>query len=143
MTSSAPAKQTVSIAVCGLHMSNQPLNYQLTEAGATLQRSCSTDSIYKLYAISFPEHMPTRPGLLRVEGAAGHSFPLEVWDVPADKVGLLLLKVTEPLALGRVQLSDKTSVFGFICEGFIANRKEAVQDISNSGGWLAFMNQTG
>lgn len=30
MTSSAPAKQTVSIAVCGLHMSNQPLNYQLT-----------------------------------------------------------------------------------------------------------------
>ena len=45
---------TFPLAVCGLHLSGQPLNHQLTDLRATLARSTLSSADYKLYAISIP-----------------------------------------------------------------------------------------
>lgn len=92
-----------------------------------------------MYAISFPAHLPTKPGLVRVTDGSGTAFPIEVWDVPADQVGSFLVKVPEPLAIGTVRLEDNSTVYGFICEGYVASCKEGVQDITDMGSWLAYV----
>ena len=44
----------MELAVLGLHLTGQPLNFQLTELGARLRRTCRTAPEYRCYVISDP-----------------------------------------------------------------------------------------
>ncbi len=51
----------VPLAVCGAHLSGQPLNHQLTTAGAFLIEACNTAPNYRFYALKGT--VPPKPGL--------------------------------------------------------------------------------
>jgi len=97
----------VPIAVVGAHMSGLPLNGQLLE----------------------------RPGLVRVAEGGG-AIELEVWSLPAERIGDLLRRIPAPLGLGTVSLADGTDVLGFLCE---AHAAQGAQDITSLGGWRAYV----
>ena len=132
----APGADTLSIAVVGAHLSDMPLNSQLAERGATLQRATTTSPFYRLYAL--PGTVPPKPGLQRVaEGdAGGAAIALEVWAVPLAQVGSFLALIPPPLGLGSVQLADGSWVKGFICEG---HALAGAQDVTLHGGWRAYV----
>ncbi|KAK9796297.1 hypothetical protein WJX73_007873 [Symbiochloris irregularis] len=133
------SEATLPIAVCGLHMTGQVLNWQLTDIGSTFAQACKTAPVYKMYALASPEGKPSKPGLVRVTDGGGSAFDLEVWNVPLGGVGQFLQYVPAPLAIGQVELETGTSVHGFLCEGYVANKKEGVQDISHMSGWIEYL----
>jgi allophanate hydrolase len=124
----------VGIAVCGAHMDGLPLNHQLKERNAYFVRRTHSASTYRLYAL--PGGPPHRPGMIKVnrEGAA---IELEVWALPHTAVGSFLAGIPSPLGLGKIQLADGTQVTGFMCD---ASATEGARDITEFGGWRAFLN---
>ncbi|MBL8671375.1 MAG: allophanate hydrolase [Alphaproteobacteria bacterium] len=130
-----PAMRSASgipLAVVGAHLSGQPLNGQLTSIGARLIGSGSTASCYRLVALA---GTPARPGLIRVADGTGAGIEIEVWDLPADKLGGFMASIAPPLGIGSLQLADGRWVKGFICEGIAATQ---AQDITRYGGWRAY-----
>ncbi|MEU0964497.1 allophanate hydrolase [Streptomyces sp. NPDC005917] len=125
---------TVSLAVLGAHLTGQPLNHQLLAQGAVLSRTTTTAPAYRLYALPTT---PPKPGLVRVD-EGGASIETEIWHLPAEGLGRLLAQLPHPMALGRVELADGTSVPGFLCEpSALTNAKE----ITRYGGWRAFLEE--
>ncbi|MSP74655.1 MAG: allophanate hydrolase [Rhodospirillaceae bacterium] len=131
------AEDRVSIAVVGAHMSGLPLNGQLTELGGRQESAGKTAPIYRFYAL--PGGPPHRPGMIRVtdgvEGGGG-AIDLEVWSLPADKVGAFVAKIPAPLGLGTVTLADGSGVLGFLCETYAV---ATARDITSLGGWRAYV----
>jgi allophanate hydrolase len=121
-----------NIAVVGAHLTGQPLNYQLTDLGATFGRACCTASCYRLYALagSIP-----KPGLIR-QVSGGYAIELEIWEISLAGFGQFITQIPAPLGIGTLVLADDTTVQGFICETYaIAN----APDISHLGGWRAYL----
>ena len=121
----------VAVAVVGAHLSGQPLNGQLAERGARLRRTTRTAAEYRLYALADGK----RPGLVRRPGA-GVAIEVEVWDLPSAALGGFAAAIPAPLGLGRVTLEDGSEVTGFLCE---AHAVESARDISEFGGWRAWL----
>ena len=128
--------QGIEIAVVGAHLAGEPLNHQLTGAGARLLREIATRPIYKLYAL--PGGPPSRPGLIKV-GEGGSAIAVEVWDMPAEKLGPFIAGVPAPLSIGRVELADGSTPLGFLCESAGLN---GATEISEFGGWRAYRKAT-
>ncbi|MCR5609551.1 MAG: hypothetical protein K6G26_10855 [Lachnospiraceae bacterium] len=121
-----------SVAVCGLHMTGFNLNSQLTNLGATYQKTVNSAPIYKLYALpTFPE----KPGMARVE-SNGSSIEVEVWNLSYDALGKFLTMIPSPLGLGKIKLEDGSEVTGFICEPYVISHS---YDISIYGGWRNYI----
>jgi allophanate hydrolase len=123
---------SISVAVCGAHMSGLPLNHQLTERGARLARTCRTAPEYRLFALT--DFKPPRPGMVRA--AAGAPIEVEVWDVPATAFGSFVDGIPAPLGIGTVKLEDGAQVKGFLCEAFAA---QGARDITGLGSWRQFI----
>ena len=130
---SAPEVPSLSLVVCGAHLSGLALNHQLAERGGRLLCATRTAPRYRLYAL--PGGPPHRPGLVR-QGEGGGAIEVEVWSLPLDQVGGFLAGIPAPLGLGSVELADGSWEKGFICEGFAA---EGARDITHLGGWRAFL----
>lgn len=125
-------EQTISIAVCGAHLSGMPLNWQLEERQATLREATHTASCYKLFAL--PGGPPMRPGLVRADD--GVAIEVEVYDVPTVHVGSFLAGIPQPLGLGQLELASGEWVTGFICEPCgLAGATE----VSSFGGWRGYI----
>jgi allophanate hydrolase len=121
------------IAVCGAHLSGQPLNYELTDLGARLLSSTHTAPRYQLYALSTT---PAKPGLVRAAtGVQGHRIELEVWELDHAGFGQFVQGIPAPLGIGSIELDDGTRVQGFVCESAAV---DGAQEISAFGGWLAY-----
>jgi allophanate hydrolase len=120
------------VAVCGAHLSGLPLNRQLTERGAWLMQCTQTAPHYRLYAL--PGGPPERPGLVRAANSG--TIEVEVWALPADRVGSFLQLIPAPLGLGKVELADGGQVTGFICEPCGI---EGAVDVTAYGGWRAYL----
>ena len=66
---------------------------------------------------------------------------VEVWDIPDESIGTLLRYVPAPLGFGTVFLEGGEKVYGFICEGWAADKHAAAkmgitaEDITKFGGW--------
>jgi allophanate hydrolase len=132
-----PGLQTpscVRLAVVGAHLSGMPLNGQLTERGARLVTATETASDYRLFALAGT--VPPKPGLLRVAAGSGTRIALEIWEMPLAHYGSFVALVPGPLSIGTLTLADGSSVQGFLCE---AQAAQGAQDISNFGGWRAYM----
>ncbi len=134
---SEPDAARLSLVVCGAHLSGLPLNLQVTERGGTLVRATRTAPRYRFYAL--PGGPPHRPGLIRQQ-QGGAPIEVEVWSLPLSQVGGFLAGIPAPLGLGSVELEDGTWEKGFICEGIGA---EGARDITDLGGWRAFMAAAG
>ena len=128
---SSPA--TIDVVVCGAHLDGQPLNWQLTERGATLKAKTTTAPEYRLYALAGGP--PMRPGM-RFDEANGAEIEVEVWSVPSTEFGTFVAGIPAPLGIGKLKLNDGSLVSGFICEGYALER---AKDITEFGGWRAYL----
>ncbi|MPM82723.1 Allophanate hydrolase [bioreactor metagenome] len=122
------ARDTLPVAVCGLHMRGYPLERQLLAHGAHFVREDRTAPVYRLYALPT---VPSKPGLVRTE-EGGAAVSLEVWEMPVRNFGSFTAMIPSPLGIGKVLLQDGSAVCGFLCESFAVRGAE---DISASGGW--------
>jgi allophanate hydrolase len=129
-----PGERRLSLAVVGAHLTGQPLNRELTDRGARLVRAARTEPVYRLYALAGT--WPGKPGLVRVDGRAGASIEVEVWELGEAAFGSFVAAVPPPLAIGTLLLEDGTAVKGFLCE---AHAAAGADDISRYGGWRAYL----
>lgn len=132
MTESAGANR-IELAVCGAHLSGQPLNAQLTDREAELVATPTTAASYRLFAL---DTQPPKPGLVRVAaGSPGEAIELEVWALDPAAFASFVDAVPAPMCIGRVVLDDGRDVAGFLCEPVAL---EGATDITSYGGWRAY-----
>jgi allophanate hydrolase len=123
----------VPLAVCGAHLTGQPLNFQLIGAGAFLIEACQTSSNYRLYALSGT--VPPKPGLVFApEG--GSPIDVEVWAVPENTFGRFVAAIPPPLAIGTCTLSSGRQVKSFVCEPWALSQ---ATEITHLGGWTQYL----
>jgi allophanate hydrolase len=134
----------IALLVVGAHRRGQPLNGQLTDAGARFVEVALTSPDYRMYALATD---PPKPGLVRVGagdgdggrvGPGGRSIEGELWELPAAAVGPFLAALPRPMMLGPVTLADGRSVVGFGCE---AAAVDGAPDISDAGSWPAYLSR--
>jgi allophanate hydrolase len=130
----APAAGEIPVAVVGAHLAGMPLNGELKSLGARLLEVAKTAADYRLYALAGTH--PAKPGLLRVEAAAGATIEIEIWALPAEHFGGFVAAVPAPLSIGTIRLADGRTVQGFLVE---AEAVAGARDISSFGGWRAFL----
>jgi allophanate hydrolase len=126
----------IELAVCGAHMADLPLNWQLTDLGATFVRTAETSACYKFYALAGGP--PARPALIRDETAGCSAIALEVWSLPKAAFGAFMVGIPAPLGIGTIELSDGAVVKGFVCE---ASGIKGATDITRLGNWRSFLAQ--
>jgi allophanate hydrolase len=134
--STRPADGEIAIAVVGAHLSGMPLNGELKSFGARFLERTTTAKRYRLFALAGAA--PPKPGLLRVGDDDGVAIEVEVWAMPADEFGRFVAAVPPPLSIGTLALADGRGVKGFLVE---AAATRGARDISQFGGWRAFMTQ--
>ena len=127
----------IKIAVVGAHLSGQPLNFQLLEEEGVLLKTCKTQAIYRLYALT--NGTIPKPGLIRqLDGEPGYGIEVEIWDLPPAGFGRFVNQILSPLGIGTIVLEDGETVKGFICESFAIQQ---AGEISELGGWRPYLNQ--
>ena len=136
--SSTKTPSAIRVAVCGAHMSGLPLNHQLTERGAVLERRSRTASHYRLFALT--EFAPPRPGLLRCADGetSGAAIEVEIWRVPVEAFGSFVDGIPAPLGIGTLELDDGEALRGFLCESYALTGAE---EITALGSWRKFVEQ--
>jgi allophanate hydrolase len=122
----------VPLAVCGAHLSGQPLNFQLREAGAFLIETCRTSPNYRFYALGGT--VPAKPGLFLAE-EGGAAIEVEVWAVPENTFGRFVAAVPPPLAIGTCTLESGRQVKSFVCEPYALGD---AREITHFGGWRQY-----
>jgi allophanate hydrolase len=126
-------KENMKVLVCGAHMSELPLNHQLTDLSASLIEKTTTATSYQLYALAGGP--PYRPGLVR-QSENGCAIDVEVWQIAISALGKFIQNIPEPLGLGKVEIDGGELVIGFICQ------PEGIQtatNISEFGGWRNYL----
>ncbi|MBX2857977.1 MAG: allophanate hydrolase [Cellvibrionaceae bacterium] len=124
---------TVDVAVCGAHLQGFPLNWQLSERGASKLCATTTAKAYRLYALAGGP--PYRPGLVRDE-TNGEKIQLEVWRIPKALFGGFVAEIPQPLGIATLELADGSWVCGFSCEAYATDN---AKDITHFGGWANYM----
>ena len=127
------SRDWIEVAVCGAHLTGQPLNPQLRRRRARLVVQTTTSADYRLYAL--PGGPPAKPGLCRVV-SGGSAIAVEIWSLPLEEFGSFVADIPPPLGIGKLELADGRWVSGFICEPCGLDNAE---DISGCGGWLAYL----
>lgn len=126
---------TVKLAVVGAHLEGMPLHWQLTSRDAKFVGAFETAPTYRLYAIA--NSTPPKPALVHSEDGA--AIKVEVYELGMAEFGSFTAEVPAPLAIGNVTLADGTSVKGFVSE---PRATIGAQDITDLGGWRAFIDQS-
>ncbi|SEE76011.1 allophanate hydrolase [Streptomyces sp. KS_5] len=129
------ANPGLDLFVVGAHLTGQPLNAQLVQAGGTLVGPARTAADYRLHALAT---RPPKPGLVRTaEGRPDASgIEGEIWRLPAAGFGALTAAVPAPMAIGTVELADGRHISGFLVE---PHAVENAPDITRFGGWRAYL----
>ncbi|MEM9307481.1 MAG: allophanate hydrolase [Pseudomonadota bacterium] len=133
----APSDDAIRIAVCGAHMSGLPLNYTLTDRGATFVRKDCSAPDYMFFAL--PGRQVRRPGMVRTASGTGSKIALELWDMPITAFGGFMRTIPAPLGIGTINLSDGTAVQGFVCEAIAC---EDAEDITKLADWRKYLAET-
>ena len=123
----------VPLAVCGAHLTGQPLNHQLTSAGAFLIEWTRTSPEYRLYALKGT--VPPKPGLVFAP-LGGSAIEVEVWAVPEATFGPFVAAVPPPLAIGSGKLASGRTVKSFVCEPWALND---ATEITELGSWRRYL----
>jgi allophanate hydrolase len=120
------------LAVAGAHLTGQPLNGVLVDLGGRLHSRARTAGGYRMFTVPGP--MP-RPGLVRTGDGPAGGIDLEVWQLPAEGLGLLLPTIAPPLGLGQVELDDGSVITGFVA----SDPRGDGEDITAYGGWRQYL----
>jgi hypothetical protein len=120
----------INLAVNGTLMRGLALNSNLVELGATFLREAMTESAYRLWSIG-----DIHPAMVRVR-EGGAAIAVELWQVPAAGLGLLLLQEPPGLSIGKVRLADGELVLGVLGEPILCEHQ---LEITKWGGWRAYM----
>nr|WP_041757891.1 allophanate hydrolase [Bradyrhizobium sp. ORS 278] len=127
----------IAVVVVGAHLSGMALNHELTSLGGRMLEAASTAPDYKLYALSTT---PPKPGMLRIEDGKGTAMVVELWALSAASFGKFVNLIPPPLSIGTIRLADGRSAKGFLVEPAAL---DGARDISEFGGWRAYMAQKG
>jgi allophanate hydrolase len=127
----------VELAVVGAHLTGQPLNGQLTQRCARLQKTCRTAPNYRLFAL--PDSFPAKPGLIRDDTFHGTGVEVEVWAIPEDQFGSFVAAVPPPLAIGTATLDSGESVKCFLCEPHAVS---GALEITHHIGWRSYLSSS-
>ncbi|RWX13893.1 allophanate hydrolase [Rhizobium hidalgonense] len=134
----APADDFVPIVVVGAHLTDMPLNHELTRAGGYRLKTGRTDGSYRLFALHGT--IPPKPGLVRDPSFTGNGIEIEVWALPPTAFARFVQNIPAPLGVGKITLSDGSCLTGFLCEGHaVAGGRE----ITEFGGWRNYISATG
>ena len=117
------------LAVNGTLMRGLELNPNMIAAGAQFVREDRTIPAYRLFSIG-----DRHPGMVRVANG-GVSVAVEVWSVPAQGLGSILLKEPAGLCIGKVSLISGEETLGVLAEPILC---EGQRDISEFGGWREY-----
>ncbi|NDJ16403.1 glutamyl-tRNA amidotransferase [Myxacorys almedinensis] len=120
----------VNLAVNGTLMRGLELNGNLLAVGATFERDAQTKPTYRLWSIG-----DRHPAMMRVTGG-GQAIALEVWNVPLQGLGTILLQEPPGLCIGKVCLNDGEEVLGVLGEAALC---ETGIEITHWGGWRAYI----
>jgi allophanate hydrolase len=124
----------IALVVVGAHLSGMALNTELRMLNARLIHETRTTADYRLFAL--PGTTPPKPGMLRVADGEGQALAVEIWALAAEAFGRFVAAVPPPLSIGTVRLADGSAAKGFLVEPAAV---ESARDITNFGGWRAFM----
>ncbi len=127
-----PRATPVRMVVVGAHLRGQPLEHQLLDRGGRFVAATTTAPSYRMHLL---DGALPKPGLVRVAGG-GIGLDVEVWELDAAAFGDFVASVPLPHAIGRVRLADGSELPGFLCEPAAI---EGAPDISDHGGWRAFL----
>ncbi len=130
------SKGYIEVAVCGAHLKEMPLNWQLVERNAKFVESTTTASCYQFYALAGGP--PARPGVIRCDKNQGAAISVEVWAVPEENFGSFVAGIPAPLGIGKIELADGRWVSGFICEPYGI---EGADDITELADWRKHIEQ--
>ncbi|MGJ4965944.1 allophanate hydrolase [Bradyrhizobium sp. HKCCYLRH3061] len=125
----------IAIVVVGAHLSGMALNHELTSLGGRLLEATTTAPDYKLYALSTT---PPKPGMLRIDDGKGSAMAVELWALSAAGFGQFVNLIPPPLSIGTIRLADGRTAKGFLVEPAAL---DGARDISEFGGWRAYMAQ--
>ncbi|MGJ5049851.1 allophanate hydrolase [Bradyrhizobium oligotrophicum] len=125
----------IAIVVVGAHLSGMALNHELTSLGGRLLEATTTAPDYKLYALSTT---PPKPGMLRIDDGKGSAMAVEIWALSAAGFGQFVNLIPPPLSIGTIRLADGRTAKGFLVEPAAL---DGARDISEFGGWRAYMAQ--
>lgn len=121
---------TVNLAVNGTLMRGLELNPNMIDAGATFVRETTTAPSYRLWSID-----DRHPAMIRVT-SGGAPVAVEVWAVPPEGLGKILLQEPPGLCIGKVTLADGEEVLGVLGEPPVV---EGQREITLYGGWRAYI----
>ncbi len=124
-------EQSIEVVVCGAHLQGQPLNWQLTERGATLIEKTSSAACYQLFALADGK----RPAMIRNTND-GTAIEVEVWSLPNETFGSFVAGIPAPLGIGKVELHDGRWLSGFVCEDY---GLQGAKNITHLGGWRKWL----
>ncbi|GLH78685.1 allophanate hydrolase [Bradyrhizobium sp. SSBR45G] len=127
----------IAIVVVGAHLSGMALNHELTSLGGRLLEATTTAPDYKLYALSTT---PPKPGMLRIDDGKGAAMAVELWALSAASFGKFVDLIPPPLSVGTIRLADGRTAKGFLVEPAAL---DGARDISEFGGWRAYMAKKG
>ena len=125
---------TIELVVCGAHMLNLPLNWQLKERGAQFMAAEKTASCYRLFAL--PGGSVRRPALFRDEDS-GVAIDAEIWKIPTEEFGGFVAEIPAPLGIGKVMMADGIERSGFISEPWPLAEAEEITKFGGWRNWLA------
>ncbi|HRW06239.1 MAG TPA: hypothetical protein P5121_14145 [Caldilineaceae bacterium] len=121
---------TVRLAVNGTLMRGLELNTNLLNVGATFVCEAQTDPYYRLWSIH-----DRHPAMMRV-ATGGTSVALEIWELPAAAIAVILEQEPAGLCIGRITLDDGSSTLGVLGEAYLC---ESGTEITKFGGWRNYM----
>jgi hypothetical protein len=127
-----PVPAFLPIAVVAAHRTGQPLNPQLVALGGRYLRPATTAPRYRLLALGGGD---VARGGIWWAGAAGDSVEVELHELPLAGVGALVPLLPAPLAIGRVELADGSSVSGLVC----AYRPDDAVDVTEYVSWQRYL----
>jgi len=131
----AHTAETITLAVCGAHLRGQPLNAQLISLNARFLAATTTSPHYQLYALA--NTTPPKPGLVRISNnAIGAPIQVETYALTPEAFGRFVAAVPAPMVIGNIELINKKSVKGFLCEPYALRN---ANDITVLGGWSAYL----
>jgi hypothetical protein len=119
----------IRLAVNGTLMRGLELNPNMLAAGARFVREATTVPEYRLWSIG-----DRHPAMIRVR-KGGAAIAVEVWDVPADGLGQILLQEPPGLCIGKVRLADGEETLGVLGEPALCDGQ---REITRWGGWRAY-----
>ncbi|WTW99106.1 allophanate hydrolase [Streptomycetaceae bacterium NBC_01309] len=122
----------LDLVVFGAHRHGQPLNHQLTGAGARLRGIVRTSPDYRMLDLRTD---PPKPGITATAPGEGGALEGERWTLSPAALGVFLAALPAPMTLGKVTLDTGEAVTAFHCD---VPPGADVVDVTGYGSWPAY-----